>query len=43
MVVHQKTLGQQRAEAEAEIAAYSAMDVEAAIEAAQDKEEEEQA
>lgn len=43
MVVHQKTLAQQRAEAEAEIAAYSAMDVEAAIEAAQDKEEEEQA
>lgn len=40
MVVHEKTLAQERAEAEAEIAAYSAMDVEEAIEAALNREEE---
>jgi len=40
MVVHEKTLAQERAEAEAEIAAYSEMDVEEAIEAALSRDEE---
>lgn len=50
MTVHHKSLAQERAEAEAEISAYSAMDVEEAIEAAveaaenrEENEEEEQA
>ena len=41
MTVHHKTLAAERAEAEAEIAAYVAMDVEEAIEAAQKNDEEE--
>ena len=45
MTVHEKTLAQERAEAEAEIAEYTAMDVAEAIAAAQmrgeEKEEEE--
>ena len=40
MTVHSKTLAQERAEAEAQIAAYTQMDVEEAIEAAQMREEE---
>ena len=45
MTVHEKTLAQERAEAEAEIAAYTAMDVEEAIAAAEriEKNEEEEA
>lgn len=45
MTVHEKTLAQERAEAEAEIAAYTAMDVEKAIAAAEriEKNEEEEA
>jgi len=42
MTVHDKTLAQQRAEAEAEIAEYSAMDVEEAIEAAENREDAEE-
>lgn len=42
MTVHDKTLAQQRAEAEAEIAEYSAMDVEEAIEAAEKREDAEE-
>jgi len=42
MTVHSKSLAQERAEAEAEIAAYSAMNVEEAIEAAQSREDREE-
>ena len=42
MTVHEKTLAQERAEAEAEIAAYTAMDVEEAIAAAERIEENEE-